>query len=382
MKINHICFIVPDYPMRGEQVYTFVKQLVEAIADMGVKCTVIASQSFTKKIIRGRDKRPFYWQDITPNGNLIDIYQPTTITFSNFRIFGRSISAYISKKTKENAYKKLNIKPDVLYAHFWHSGVTAGVIGQRYNLPVFVATGESRIGVHELFSEKTIIKGLKNIKGVICVSTKNMEESLRLNLAPKEKMVVIPNAINNDLFYPMNKSGIRDELGLEKDDFIVAFTGHFTQRKGSQRLSKALDSIGNVGSIFIGKGETEPTCNNILFKGLLPHNLVGKYLNAADVFVLPTLAEGCCNAIIEAMACGLPIISSNLPFNDDILDGQNSIRIDSNNVDEIASAIQYLKDNPQKRERMSKASLLRANDLDINNRARKIVQFIKENNSE
>lgn len=378
MKINHICFIVPDYPMKGEQVYTFVKQLVEAIADMGVKCTVIASQSFTKKIIRGRDKRPFYWQDITPNGNLIDIYQPITITFSNFRIFGRSISAYISKKTKENAYKKLNIKPDVLYAHFWHSGVTAGVIGERYNLPVFVATGESRIGVHELFSEKTIRKGLKNIKGVICVSTKNMEESLRLDLAPKEKMVVIPNAINNDLFYLMNKNEIRAELGLGKDDFIVVFTGHFTHRKGSQRLSEALDNIGNVGSIFIGKGEAEPTCGNILFKGLLPHNLVCKYLNAADVFVLPTLAEGCCNAIIEAMACGLPIISSNLSFNDDILNDENSIRVNPDDINAISYAINYLKENPDVRDKISMASLEKAKELCINNRAKKILDFMEE----
>ena len=95
--------------------------------------------------------------------------------------------------------------------------------------------------------------------------------------------------------------------------------------------------------------------------------------------MLPTLAEGCCNAIIEAMACGLPIISSDLQFNDDILNEKNSIRIDSNNIDQIADAIRYLKDNPKVRETMSAASLEKAKELDIKNRAKKIIQFIREN---
>src|SRR5690606_33177489 len=131
-------------------------------------------------------------------------------------------------------------------------------------------------------------------------------------------------------------------------------------------------------SIYIGSGELQPFGNDILFSGRLPHEEIVEYLNAADVFVLPTLAEGCSNAIIEAMACGLPIISSNLPFNDEILDESNSIRIDSNNVEEIANAINYLKENPTKRIKMSTSSLEKARELNINNRAKKIISFIKK----
>ena len=94
-------------------------------------------------------------------------------------------------------------------------------------------------------------------------------------------------------------------------------------------------------SIFIGSGEQTPEIDGILFCGKLPHDQIVHYLNAADVFVLPTLAEGCSNAIIEAMACGLPIISSDLPFNDDILDAENSIRVNSLDVESIAEAIRF-----------------------------------------
>src|SRR5699024_10638249 len=111
--------------------------------------------------------------------------------------------------------------------------------------------------------------------------------------------------VDKNVFYKKDKKKCRHELGFSKNDYIVAFTGTFNDRKGSLRLSDALEDLNDVKSIFIGSGKDEPMNDNILFKGRLSHYDIATYLNAADVFVLPTIAEGCSNAIIEAMACGL-----------------------------------------------------------------------------
>jgi len=195
-------------------------------------------------------------------------------------------------------------------------------------------------------------------------------------------MVVIPNAVDRKIFFQRDKTKIREELDIASEDFIVAFTGAFIERKGTKRLSEALEKVPGVKAIFIGSGEQKPSGERILFCGRLPHADVARYLNAADIFVLPTLAEGCSNAIVEAMACGLPIISSDLSFNDDILNEHNSIRIDSNNIDQIAQAIRFLKDNPQKRKEMSRASLSKVQELDVESRARKIIEFIESKTGE
>ena len=139
-----------------------------------------------------------------------------------------------------------------------------------------------------------------------------------------------------------------------------------------------MDSVDGVKLILIGNGEQSPNSEKILYNGRIPHDKIVMYLNAADMFVLPTLAEGCCNAIVEAMACGLPVISSNLPFNDDILDESCSIRIDPNNIVELSDAIALLKNDAELKEKLSEGALSKAKGLTIEQRVGSILRFIND----
>ena len=106
----------------------------------------------------------------------------------------------------------------------------------------------------------------------------------------------------------MDKSICREQLGWNKDDFIVSFLGSFNDRKGVNRLSEAIrlaNKKARISACFIGNGAIKPDCPNIVFCGTLDHDMIPAYLCASDVFVLPTLHEGCCNAIVEALACGI-----------------------------------------------------------------------------
>ncbi|HEF7294296.1 TPA: glycosyltransferase family 4 protein [Bacillus cereus] len=378
MNLKHICFVAEGYPTADDPTFTFVRQLIVSIADQGIKCSVIVPQSITNSLVRGKGKRPFHWVDTTKGNSKIDIYQPRYMSLSNLSIKNMSLTHFLWSRAVINVFQKEGLNPDVVYGHFWHSGLVAAIIGEKQRLPVFVASGESRITVRELYREKILSQYLPKIKGVICVSTKNMFESIDLNLANQSKIAVIPNAIDGNRFYFENKLDVRKKLGFNEEDFIVAFTGTFNNRKGALRLAEAIKKVGNVKSIFIGSGEQTPEIDGILFCGKLPHDQIVHYLNAADVFVLPTLAEGCSNAIIEAMACGLPIISSDLPFNDDILDAENSIRVNSLDVESIAEAIRFLREHPAKRKSMSKSSLAKASELNIETRAKRVIQYIEE----
>lgn len=169
-------------------------------------------------------------------------------------------------------------------------------------------------------------------------------------------------------------------MSIPLDCFIIAFVGWFNERKGIMRVAEALRKCEgeSVYSFLIGSGDQEPEVENVLFKGRLMHEQIPEYLNAADAFVLPTLREGCCNAVIEAMSCGLPIISSNLPFNWDVLNESNSIMVNPIDVDEIVSAIITLRDDRKKRERLAAGSIRMASALTIDQRAATIIKFIEK----
>jgi glycosyltransferase involved in cell wall biosynthesis len=354
--------------------------LCQAFADKNNEISVIAPQSILKCIVRKIAIEPKHSVITIANNNKLHVYRPFTISLGN--IFN-SFNLYINQKIVGRTIRKFAIKPDICYAHFWDSAYELLPFAKKNKIPLFVATGEGYITLQKYISNKAKKELSEFISGCICVSTKNKEESIGYQLVSTDKTVVIPNAFSSNVFFPINKQSARKTLHISETDFVVICVGDFSDRKGQLRLSQAIKLLDDkdIKSIFVGNrinNDTsyDPDCGGIIYKGKLPHSEINSYLNAADVFVLPTKMEGCCNAIIEAMATGLPVISSDMPFNYDILSPLNALLVDPGNVKQIAGAIKTLKDNPEQRKEMGRQSRIRTNDLNLSNRADKILNFI------
>ena len=368
----------PDYPLQA-----FIGVLARELVRQGNEVTVIAPVMVLSCLRHGikLDKKCYY-DEFEYNGKKlrVEVYRPRVYALGEGRF--TMMTSKICQRKISAAALKINKKFDVAYCHFWSSAINLKDYVEKTGTPLIVACGEDRINKLYLCSKENI-KALNFLtRGVICVSTKNKDESIAIELTSSEKCIVLPNAVDDSEFRKLNKDLIREELGFPQDAFIVAFLGRFNERKGPARVSEAIQLCNDkrIKAIYIGKkapGENfEPKDEEVLFHGGLPHNEVVRYLNAADVFVLPTLAEGCSNAIVEAMACGLPIISSDLPFNYDILNKDNSIMVDPMNIAEISKAIVLMKNNPEFRESLSQGGLITASELTIEKRVVKIVNFI------
>lgn len=360
----------------------FFQNLVWSIADLGVECTVIAPLSITQ-YGRKIKKLPNEYLEITKKGNKIRVIEPKYLSYSSKRI-GFYNTVYLTEgsfyQSVIKTVKKYNLEFDAVYGHFiLRGGLTAVKIGKKYKKPSYFAYGECN-----LFTEVTSVykKLNKNniglVNGVISVSKKNTNELLKTGIIEAEKIGLFPNATNLDTFHPKRKDECRQLLGLSKEDFILGFLGGFIERKGDKRLLKAAEGLSDVKLAFAGAGTTPPEGGNVVFCQSLPHEKVPEFLNAIDVFVLPTLNEGCCNSIIEAMACGVPIISSNLSFNDEILDETNSIKINPNSIEEIRKAIILLRDDIKLRKRLAAGAYQAALKLSIEDRAKHILKFMNE----
>lgn len=371
---QRICIIAEDYPTEGRPSYPFVQELAYGLSNVEFECTVIAPQSITSAIIHREKLRKRVSKDVSPENHSISIYRPYIITFSNSKnnILNK-LTCYLFERAILRVLRK-TVKMDCVYCYFWHIGLIAAKALKHYDAKIFVQASECDIDVIPSYVTET---NLNRINGVVCASRKNFDESKAAGfIGEKSKAVIIPNGFRKEEFHPIEKRDARNKLGIDEKHFIIVFVGDFNERKGTARLSKAIDQFDDVYSLFIGKGNVIPTCKNILFQGLVPHKELATYLNCADIFVLPTQAEGCCNAIIEAVACGLPVVSSQKSFNDEILDESYSIRIDESSIAEIAEAIRFLKDNKETRIEMSKNALAASEQFPISRRAEKISSFI------
>lgn len=379
-----ICISAGAYPTPEQPFATFIEAIAKEFTKKGHKVVVIVPQSITKLLFKRSQILPYY-TEYQVNDKVIGVYRPKTLTFGNKGILG-----YITLKMNQlavcNCFFKNKMEYDVIYSHFWTSAYNIMSCSKKYSIPLFVASGEDEITLTKSIPKSDVKLLKKLVKGVICVSTKNKNESIECNLTDVKNCIVLPNAISMDDFRRIEKSKARNILGFNQNDFIVTFVGRFVYRKGAKRVSDAISNLNDssIKSIFIGSSMSDgnknekPDCIGILFQGKLNRSDIPLYLSASDVFVLPTLAEGCSNSIVEALACGLPIISSNMEFNYDILNSSNSILVNPLDVYEISKAIKKLKDDSLLCLQMSDSALKTAEKLDYSQRVDKILKFIEE----
>ena len=360
----------------------FFRQLIHGFADMGVECHVISCVSYT--LYRGRSGDiPKFRTETTPSGATVKVYYPHIVTYSAKKI-GSWNTIHLTQAAIEQAVikqvKKIGLDFDFVYGHFFiGGGLTAAKVGRRFGIPAYIAYGECNFDTEVRNKIGDITKKhMEGVRGIISVSGANCAELERRGFAEDIPVLLSVNSVNNSVFYPKDKLECRRKLGIDPDDFIVGFVGYFIERKGPHRLLDACRNIEGVKLAFAGRGENAPKGENVVFCRSLLHEEVADFLGAVDVFALPTLNEGCCNAVVEAMACGKAIISSDLPFNHDVLNSENSILVDPRNIGEIESAVRLLYSDPELSARLSENALRDARELTIPIRARNILNFIEK----
>ena len=382
---KEICFILDSYPTKTTNGCVFAKHLICAIADMGYDCVVIAPRILSGGLLKNVDKSPYSVAEFTDRGSKIRIFRPFYLHLSSRKqTMGLSMDNHF--RAVMRVIKKEKLRPNAVYGHFiYQCGLTAARVGEKLGIPAYCACGENSLRLtkgsmpyatgleHHNWNEI-----LRKLSGFVCVSGNN-EKLLRENgfIGSAMRTGVFPNGVDEKKFYKMDKAECRRELGFPETAFIVAYTGTFSSNKGIDRLCQALKGCDGVYGVFMGQGPLTPEYECTLHKGRVPNNDVAKHLNAADVFVLPTRGEGCCNAIVEALSCGLPVISSDLAFNDDILNEENSLRIDVEDVAQIRESILRLYQDEALRKKLAAGALESAKPLGIQARARRILEFME-----
>jgi asparagine synthase (glutamine-hydrolysing) len=374
-----LAIITHNYPTASRPNHgTFVQQFVWAMARQGARCTVINP---TTLLDRRFGPLPPEWSEEDAGKSAVQVIRPRWLSYSCRRI-GPLNTAHLTQRAFNRsvleAVKALPSRPDVLYGHFLYvSGYAAAAAGRRLGIPAIPVIGEGGFWSVEHFGFEQARRHFKGTLGCLCVSTEIAKNTAHLLDIPEDRIGIFPNGIDPSFFYPRSREEMRRLYGVPEDRFVVSFVGTFNDLKGGPGLIEALAPLDNVGLFLAGTGPLRLDSRHALFNGRIPHAEIPGLLSASDVFVLPTKEEGSCNAVIEAMACGLPIVTSNGAYMDDLVDDEVAIRVDPDDVGAIRGAILKLRDDPGLRRRMSEACLKKAKLFDIDDRARRVLSWIE-----
>ncbi|MEQ5791398.1 glycosyltransferase [Muricauda sp. NFXS6] len=356
-----------EYPARGVFVYNIVQQFCK----LGHEVTVISS----KNILPSKRKKVKTYGEEN-----CTVFRTKVVTASNVQIgsFNTYKIAELSQiKGIEKITKKHNLEFDFVYAHFMMNGISAVNALKNYNKPFFVAIGESDlIGLTKMYPRDYFKRSIKQIRGFVAVSNKLKKQLIDLGIS-ENRIFLKPNAVDLTKFYKRNKVEMRKKYKLSLDLKLVAFVGRFLPHKGPLRVLEAVQNLDNVGALFMGNGPQEPNGSSVAFKESVPSYAIPELLSAADIFVLPTQREGSCNAIAEAIACGLPVVSSKISEVMDQCNPSFSILVDPLDVKAIESAIDSILSDEERREEMSKKALEYSKNFEIGERAASILNFIE-----
>lgn len=262
----------------------------------------------------------------------------------------------------------------------------------QYKIPYIVSLRGSDVpGYSERFSciynfLKPLIKFIWE-KSSAAVSNSQGLKELALKSKPDQKIDVIYNGINTDIFKP-------DAELKDKEKFIITLGGtRVTARKGIKYLIEAVHKLSNKYSniyvTVIGEGDERESLeelarqleveDRIKFLGRLDNKKILPYYQEASAFVLPSLNEGMSNAMLEALASGLPIIATDTGGTKELVtDGENGFIIKMKDSQDIADKIEILIRDEDLRCRMGESSRRRAESMSWGNVAKEYCDLYKK----
>jgi len=228
---------------------------------------------------------------------------------------------------------------DLIDAHFGYpEGYAAVRLGRWLGRPVTITLrGTEPRHLRTPGIDRRLRAGLEGATQVFAVSRSLAEAALASGFGPVERIEVVGNGVDARKFHPLPKAECRAALGLGVDAEVLITVGGLVERKGFHRVIALLPALRRdhprLRYLIVGGPSAEGDWSGRLrdqvrasgledcvwFLGALPHAEVKRALSAADVFVLATSNEGWANVILEAMACGLPVIATDVGGNAEVV---------------------------------------------------------------
>jgi len=269
-------------------------------------------------------------------------------------------------------------KPDILHCWLFQANMLGRVVGKITGVPTIIS------GLRVTEMEKNIqypidrlTSGMTDLYLAVCEA---VADHYRKNLSViGKKMRVIRNGIDPTPYREQDRGRQRKELGLSENEIALGAMGRLHRQKGFDLLINAMAKVQETHPkavlLIAGEGPQRGDLEKMAAPSGDRVRLVGEqkaeeFLAALDIFVLPSRWEGMPNAVLEAMASGLPVVASRVGGTPEIVSESNArteaesgILVPPDDIDALAGALNELISSPERREKIGESARSRAEKL-------------------
>jgi glycosyltransferase involved in cell wall biosynthesis len=365
--VKHVLSLTTLYPTAVNPRFgTFVARSMEALAKRGDWRVTLVNPIGLPPLALGR-YRPLADLPATSTESGITIHRPHFTLIP--RIGARRNAAAIARAALPLVQAIHAETPiDLIDAQFFFpDGPAAAIIAKAMGLPLSIKARGSDISFwgEQGFARQQMVDAAKAATGLLAVSH-DLAGQMAVMGMDAGKITVHYTGLDRDRFRPLEHTQLRSqlsrELGFALPDNapLIACIGALIERKGQGIAITALNDIPGARLVLVGKGDDEARLRalavsegvetRVFFAGSVDHDLMPLILSAADVMVLPTVAEGLANAWVEALACGTPVVTSDVGGAREIITCDTAGRLVDRNPQAVAAGINAVLNAPPSRD--------------------------------
>ncbi len=337
----------------------YIRELARELGKMGHTVDVYT---------RIHDPADALTESMGPNARLIHLKAGRAATIQKLDVY-QSLPEFIHNL--EKFWRENNLKYDIVFSHYWLSALVGKHLQRKYGIPylamyhtlgavknaIGIGQGEPSLRINA--EEETV----RDTRKIIVATEKEKQDITFYYDALPDKVAVVPCGVNMELFMHHDKLQSRQKLGIN-DEKIMLFVGRIDPLKGIDRLLQAVPLIKNHGDLklyVIGgdagsrveleklqklTGELKIS-DRVIFQGIVKQDILPYYYSAADVCVVPSYYESFGLVPLESLACGTPVVATDVgDLKHIIRPGETGYIVLDNSPEKLAAAVSLVLDSP------------------------------------
>lgn len=350
MYKKNLLVITNSYPKQDFSYIdgVFVNKQIKYVKNFFDNVYVISPVAYGVELLRKTTLHDYQYDNVK-------VFFPKYVNFPFFYFYGRSFWIFLETRAIISVIKREKINFNLIHAHFtWPSGAVAVKLKKLYNVPVVITEGGSTT-LHTALRRlnRYFIDTYHQSDIIIRNNKKDIPLFIKSGI-DRNKIIHVEYGYDNKKYYPIPKNESRKMIGVASKKRIILNIGRLSDEKGQKYLIEAMNTIvKKIPDVICYIGGTGPAHDTLQKQivashledtvkliGFVPDESMSLWMNSADLFVLPSLAEGNPTVMFECLGCGIPFIGTKVGGIPEVINSDDyGLLVDPGNSNDLAEKI-------------------------------------------